>query len=233
MLNKEIVAQVIGDLRAMQIDDRISERYVLSKLKDYNSLFLKRENEQLRLYSDNNVWFSVTCLQMEPLDYTKCNDVTVNKEIPYMRSTEPIPEIYSSAIGPLIREVTTLDGSKIFRYTSPSEYKAISKRKYKDKSTAYFWFDGNRHLILPDVSFEIISITAAFRDPFRAKLIDDCKQESCINPMEDPFLCPGHLLSTVRGETVKDLFSYYKRVIEDEVADLDSNTKTQKPRNAG
>lgn len=226
--NRQVVSDVINDLRALQFDDYISERYVLSKLKAQNALFLKRENEQLRLYDDNNVWFTIGCLVMEPVDAAQCGGVQVPQKVPYVRSKESIPDIYSSAIGPLIRELYSIDGSRFYQPTTPKEYRDISRRQYKDKNQGYFWFDGDRRLVIPDSDTRVVSFTFSPVEPWKAQMADSCEQITCPEPMDDPFLCPSHLLATVKQETTKELMEFYKRVIPDEVPDLDNNTKTEK-----
>ena len=47
--------------------------------------------------------------------------------------------------------------------------------------------------------------------------------------MDDEFPCPPHLLSTVKQETIKDLFNFYKRNILTNVDALDTNIKTEHP----
>lgn len=254
MTNREIIAEVVNDLRAQQVDDRISERYVLSKLKNTNALFLKRENDKLRLYDDNNVWFLLECLEMESLDPKSYPDGckgtnTIGKIYNYTRSKYPIPQIYSAAVGPLVREVQTMDDSGLYQPTTPAEYAKIINREYRNPNIRYYWFDGSRRLVIPNSQATLVTMNAAFRDPWQVRLIDACRSTSttevstvpngdvcgptptvtsptmCPEPLDDPFLCPEHLLSTVKESATKDLFEFYKRVITDPVSDNDNNSK--------
>lgn len=254
MTNKEIIAEVINDLRALQIDDRVSQRFVLSKLKNLNALYLKRENDQLRLYDDNNVWFTIECLEMEVIDPKNYPDGckganVINKIHSYTRSKFPVPEIYSSKIGPLIREVQTMDDASFYQPTTPIEYGRIVQREFRNPNIKYFWFDGMKRLVIPNSQSKMVTLTASFREPYLARLIDACKtltetvssfvpdntcqgdvtskviMTHCPEPLEDPFLCPSHLLAVVKQDTTKDLFDFYKRNITDPVPDGDNNSK--------
>lgn len=254
MTNREIISEVINDLRALHVDDRVSERYVLNKLKTVNALLLKRENEQLRLYDDNNVWFPIECLEMEPLDPKSypdgCKGANVIAKIhSYTRSIYPIPQIYSSRNGALIREILTMDDGGIYRPTTPQEYARIVNREFQDPNIRYFWFDGQQRLVIPNSDTRLVSMTASFMEPWKAMLIDACRTKSkvtvsttqgdgcvattnqttvstvCPEPLDDPFLCPTHLLSTVKELATKDLYTFYKRNITDPVPDGDNNSK--------
>lgn len=255
MTNREIISEVVGDLRALQVDDRISERYVLAKLKMVNALLLKRENEQFRLYDDNNVWFPIECLQMEYVPAKSVPDgkssIVINKDVGFSRSLYPIPQLYSTKTGPLIREIQTMDDVGSYQPTTPLEYRRILNREFKNPNIRYFWFDGQNRLVIPNSTTEVVAMTASFVEPWKAKMIDSCAcpvrvassvvsnpacpddivysdSEPCPEPLDDPFLCPTHLLSTVKEMASKDLYDFYKRNITDPVPDNDNNSKTDK-----
>ena len=262
MTNREIISEVVGDLRALQVDDRVSERYVLTKLKNVNALLLKRENDTLRLYDDNNVWFPIECLQMEELDPKAYPDGcrgtnVINKIYNYTRSLYPIPQIYSSKVGPLIREVQTLDDAGTYQPTTPTEYARIVQREFQNPNIRYYWFDGLGRLVIPNSATRMVTMTASFREPWKAMLIDACNPTSvttvstvptgnscdtssisttttsntCPAPLDDPFLCPTHLIGTVKELATKDLFDFYKRNITDPVPDDDNNSKQDRKNN--
>jgi hypothetical protein len=259
MTNRELISEVTGDLRALQVDDRVSQRFILSKLKTINALLLKRENEQLRLYDDNNVWFTIGCLEMQELSPASYPDGckganVIGKIYNYTRSINAIPQIYSSKIGPIIREIQTLDDAGIYQPTTPTEYARIVNREFRNPNIRYYWFDGRGRLVIPNSSTKMVSITASFMEPWRAMLIDSCAQPNstvsttssgkecttgpqvitsstaCPEPLDDPFLCPTHLLSSVKEMATKDLYEFYKRNITDPVPDDDNNSKVDRSK---
>lgn len=226
MKNKEIVSEIVNDLRAMQIDDRISERYVLSKLKYFNGLFLKRENDTLRLFYYDNIWTTVECLQMEPIDVVKCLGVVIPKITSVMQSILPIPEIYSYKNGPLVKEVMPIDEGIVYQPSTIVDFNKILKREFIG-DIRYYWFR-NGHLVIPNGP-QAAHFTACFVTQSDALQLSTCNTLTCPDPMEDEFPCPPHLVSTVKQETLKDLFNFYKRNINDEVPDSDTNNKTERP----
>lgn len=234
MTNKQIISEVVNDLRALQCDDHISERFILNKLRIYNSLLLKRENEQFRLYDDNNVWFPISCLQMEYITSSVVpdgsNSMVISKVRGYSRSISPLPQLYSSKAGPLVREVMSVDDGNSYQPTTPLEYARVLKREYQNKNIRYYWFDAQGRLILPQSMVEVVQFTGAFLEPWRATLVDSCASSTCPDPLNDRFLCPSHLLSTVKEMATKDLYSFYKRTITDPVPDGDNNSKQDSHR---
>lgn len=229
MKNKEIVSEIINDLRALQIDDRISERYVLSKLRYYNGLFLNRENDTLRLFYYDNIWTTIGCVQMEEVDNSVCLGATIPKINRYMMSVSPIPEMYGYKNGPLVKEVMPIDEGVTYNPCSPNDFIKITKREFVG-DLRYYWFR-NGHLIIPNGPTGV-HMSACFVEQHKALALCACHPVLCADPMEDEFPCPAHLMSTVKQEVIKDLFNFYKRNILDNVSDLDNNVKTEKP-NAG
>lgn len=224
---REIVSEIIGDLRGHSIDDRISQRYILSKLKDVAALYIKRENDQFRLFNQQDIWTTVDCIEMEEFDKAKCCDIQIDKCQFMMRSIEELPEIFSYKGGPVIRELISIDGSTSFSPTTPLGYMNIIDREFRDKRLKYFWIE-NKRLIIPDTNIKKVRITAYFRDPYEAKQIGcmpvDITKE-CMSALDEEFQCPTHLLSTVKEHTLNILMNSYKRVVPDEMSDGNSNNK--------
>lgn len=229
MLNKEIVSEIINDLRALQIDDRISERYVLSKLRDFLGIFLRRENDQLRLYYYDYIWTTIDCLEMEEVSTTECLSTTNCKITKLTKSILPIPELYSYKNGPLVKEVFSVDEGVVYQPSTQMDFNKILKREFNN-NFKYYWFR-NGHLYIPNGP-DVVLFTGCFKIQSDALKLCSCNKIECIEIMEDEFPCPAHLLSTVKQETVKDLYNFYKRSIVDSVGDNDPNNKTTRPTNA-
>lgn len=230
MLIKEIISEIVNDLRALGLDDRVSKRYILSKLKDNAALFIKRENDLYRLFNYQDIWTTIDCLEMEQSNQIECCCISIDRCKSFMRSKHKLPTIYTYKGGPLIREVMSIDGTFTYQGTTPLGYKRILDREFKDKSLRYYWFE-NEHLVIPDSEVNVVRLTAYFRDVSKLSSINSCNEDEnnkCINPLEEEFQCPSHLLSTVKTETINNLFHYYKRNVLDTNPNNDLNMKQGK-----
>lgn len=228
MTVREITSELSHDIRAHSGDDRISPRYILSKLKDIAALLIKRENDQFRLFNQQDIWTTIDCLELQEFDKAKCCDIQIDKCRFMMRSVEELPEIFSYRAGPVIREVMSIDGSVNFLPTTPTGYKAILDREFRDKRLKYFWLE-NRRIVIPDSQVKKIKVTAYFRDHYEAKQVgctETFTSNNCQSALDEEFQCPVHLLSTVKQECLNILLNSYKRVVPDELVDGNSNNKT-------
>lgn len=232
MTNSQVTSDVVNSLRAVTLDDRISERFVLAKLRDCLGTYLKRENDVLRLYYYSDIFTTISCLEMEPIDSQSCLGIDIPKVNTYMWSKEVIPTIYSYKNGPIIREIFPIDEGNSYQPSSPIDFIKVTKREFQGP-LRYYWFR-NGHLVLPVdpnrlTAPEAVLVTACFIEQNKALSLCTCNKVTCVDPMEDEFPCPPHLLSTVKQETLKDLFNFYKRNIIDALPDSDPNSKSEKP----
>lgn len=231
MKNKEIVSEIVNDLRALNIDDHISSRYVLSKLKGFLALYIKRENDQRRLYNYDNIWLTVPCVKMIPSNDVECCGIRIPKCKTWMRSEKPIPELYLTGFGPAFKEVQSMRGDIIYYKSTVRDFEKASKRRWKSKETKYFWLE-NGHLVIPDSEIEYVTIIGYFKDRKKAKLLSECPEKmcdtqdiTCLLPMEEEFDCPDHLLAQIKQDTITNLFNFYKRVVVDDIPNLSTNQK--------
>lgn len=231
MKNKDIISEIVGDLRALNIDDRISSRYVLSKLKGFLALYIKRENDLRRLYDYDNLWLTVGCIEMVPSNDIECCGVKVPKCKTWMRSKYPVPELYYTAVGPAVKEVTSIRGDVIFYKSTPKDFQKAMKRRWQDNSVKYFWIENN-YLVIPDTEIEFVTAAIYPKDKFKAKQWSTCDTQECDpkdlcpNPLEEDFDCPSYLEAQVKSDTITNLFNFYKRNIVDDVPNLSTNQKT-------
>ena len=232
MKNKEIVSEIVNDLRALNIDDRISSRYVLSKLRGFLSLYIKRENDQRRLYNYDNIWLTVPCVKMIPSNDVECCGVRIPKCKLWMRSEKPIPELYRTGAGPAIKEVQSMRGDIVFDKSTLKDFERSAKRRWQDKTVKYYWIE-NGHLVIPDTEIEYVTLIAYFKDKKAGKLLSGCpenecdpKDLTCSLPMDEDFDCPDYLEAQIKQDTITNLFNFYKRNIVDDVPNLSTNQKT-------
>ena len=230
---RQAISEVVGDLRALQMDDHISNRYVLSKLKGYNAIFIKREADQRRLYKSSDVWYTIECFEMKPAKVSDCCNISIPFCSTFMKSVKKIPETYSTNFGNIIREVSSINNEVQYEQVTPRQYAAIQLRPFKSKKKRYYWIE-NDHIIIPNSEVELIKITAGFKDVFEAKKASACYNSAkfpCEGPLDQTFLCPEYLWEVVRSEAVKDLFNFYKRTVPDNFPDLNSDQKAPTPEN--
>lgn len=229
--NREIISDITNNLKGTRLDGRISKRMILSKLNDFAALYIRRENDQLRLWNYAHLWTTVDCIEMEEANIKDCCGITFNDCSFVMRTVKEIPELFTFKGGQLIREIYSMDGSQKFEITTPRLYKEIQNREFKNKNLKYAWLENNR-IYIPDSQVRLISLTGLFKDKHKANELSSCREineeDSCKSILDSEFICPDHLVSTVKREVLQDLLNGFMRIPADENSNLDSNIKQGK-----
>lgn len=224
--NRQAISDIITDLRAVNLDDKVPKRYILNKLRDFAALFIKRDAEMRRLLNVSDLWVDVQCVEMCEVPLVECCDVDIPDCTLVMKSKKKIPQTYETIYRELI-EIYNPTYAKEFKQISPKEYKNIKLRRFQDKRIKYYWFS-NGHLIIPDTFVEVVNIRGAFLNPAEAKALNSCEssdKNACISLLDEQFVCPDYLLPVIKQEVLKDLFNFYKRVITDESPNQNANIK--------
>jgi hypothetical protein len=223
--NRQIISDITTDLRAYNLDDKISKRFILNKLRAYAKTFIKRDAETRRLMSLTDLWVDVSCVEMCEAPLVDC----CNEDIPdctmVMRSKHKIPETYETFYGELL-EVHNPTYAKEFRQTTPKAYKNLVLREFRDKRIKYYWLS-NGYLIIPDSMVQTVSLRGVFENPAAARKLNSCltDDDKCFSLLDQPFVCPDYLESVIKQETLKDLFGFYKRVTTDENPNMNNNIR--------
>lgn len=235
MKNKEIISEIRNDLRALNIDDKISARYILAKLRGFLALYLKRENDQFRLHNLDGVWTTVECVPMVPSNNVECCGIVIPKCKLWMKSKTDIPDSYTSKYGPLLKNVTSMRGDIEFHKTTPQDYAKMLNRRYLDRSKKYYWIE-NKRIVIPDTEVEYINFDIGAKEHGKALKMSECNpggcspDNKCWEPLEEEFPCPAYLEAQVKSDTIANLYNFYKRTVVDEMPNLDVNQKTERPR---
>lgn len=226
LTNRQIISDITNDLRALNLDDRVSKRYIHNKLRDFAALFIKRDADLRRLFNISDLWTEVQCVEMCPSSLVECCDIDIPNCTVIMKSKHKIPETYETFYKEIL-EVYNPVFAKEFKQITPKEYKDIKLREFQDKRIKYFWLS-NGYLIIPDTMIDVVVLRGAFINPADAKKLNSCgdnDSSSCVGILDQPFVCPDYLLAVVKQETLKDLFNFYKRNVLDEKPNINTNLK--------
>ncbi len=224
--NRQIISDIVGDLRALNLDDRVSKKYILSKLRSYASLLIKRDADTRRLFRISEIWTNVPCVELCEVPIVECCDIDIPNCQTVMKSRRPLPELLETQNKELL-QIFNPKYSREFKLITPQEYKNIIDREYQDPRLKYFWLDDG-YIVVPDAMVTDVRIRGVFVSPADAQKLNNCvpsDQEACVSILDQPFTCPDYLVAPVKQETIKDLFGFFKRNVVDEEPDLNTNIK--------
>lgn len=220
--NRQIISGVVSFLRANNIDERFSYRYILSELRDTAQTLIKQDTDSRRIFKHTHLWKPLICgVELEETTFIECN-IDIEDSRRMMKSTERLPKTYVTNYGALIN-VSSIDGAINFTETTFDSYKISTERKYQKKANYFIISDG--YLYIPDIYVEAVRISGFWKDDEFLKFGKCKKATSCIKPLDQEFNCPDYLIAPVKQTVQKALFTSLQRPV-DELPDNNQNSKS-------
>ena len=121
----------------------------------------------------------------------------------FKRTKEKLPNIFDGLFGPIIRTVSSIDGTQELYRTDPGTWTSITKSStFKYNKRPYFWYL-NGYLYVPNVDWDAIRIEAIFDGDISEYVCDEDAQCQIRQDQILPF--PEYLFSEIEQMTVKEL----------------------------
>lgn len=213
MTGRDYVSRVRSLNKLINSDNTVTDRAIYKELRSTNSLLIKRETNQRKLWNSPNIFTSIECIEMKPVPLSECCDYTSPCTV--ARSVKKIPQISEGIFGLLAQSVFS-PGGRRFDYAAPERFANILKMGIRN-TKKYYWIY-NDFLYVSDSSIELVTLVAYFDDDFDPKEFSSCNtQEStaCINPLDKEFPCPAYLDKTLIDLVNETLNKTYMRYTTD------------------
>jgi len=199
----QAITRVRTALKAVKEDPFLTDRNIYYALIKYGETLLKREDNQYKLMKMSSIWTDLPYVELIDVDKIQAQCAGVYSGCYIKRTKEKLPKILDGSFGPLIRSVSSIDGSMELYRTEPGTYTSITKTtSFKYNKQKYFWYiDG--YLYLPDNQWDAIKVEALFDGdiaPYHCETEDQCmfRQDQRL-----PF--PEYLFSEIEQFVVKEL----------------------------
>jgi len=236
--NREFYSEIINELKAISIDSWISPYFILAKGRSVFGDFIKKSNDvEQSLYKVSEAWLELECLPLMEVAVSECN-LGIGDCKKLMRTKDRIPDTFDSRYGNLIKQVTNINFSNFYEPTTPRGYKNIQKRQDQSKKNYYFFIGGYIYIpVKGDISApEQVRIELVPQKSWEVAILNnknkpciDCK-DTCIKPLDYPFICTESLLSAVKQETVKQIAQVYLKVIPDDYPSQSKQNQAPQPK---
>lgn len=196
----EAVSRVRNALKAVKEDPFLTDRTIYYALTKYGQTLLKREDNQFRLMKISSIFKVLPYIELIDVDKVEAGCIGVYSGCYFKRSKEKLPTIFDGALGPIIRTVSSIDGTiEMFR-TDPGTWVSITKSTtFKYNTRKYFWYL-NGYLYAPNIDWDAVRMEAVFEGK-----VDACDVDPCLVRQDDPLPFPEYLFSEVEQFVIKEL----------------------------
>lgn len=223
----EIVSEILNDLKLLNMDEHVSRRYIISKLRSKTKNLISQKLLDRTLGSEQNLYKEVRCFELEMIDVVECDIVEFRTCNKLMKSKKPLPESVYSRLGMAIKEVTSIDGMFEFQPIDPKQYRRNQKRAVKDNNTCNFYVDGENYLYLPNSEVEVVNVRLLTLKPEDIEELEGCdRTKSCQSIWDMEFIVPDKLQQAVYKDTLNELAGVNRRIQPDANPDNNEYSRT-------
>jgi hypothetical protein len=196
----EAISRVRNTLKAVKEDAFLTDRTIYYSITKYGQTLLKREDNQFRLMKISSIFQVLPYVELIDVDKVEAGCLGIYSECYFKRSKDKLPTIFDGAMGPIIRTVSSIDGSiEMFR-TDPGTWVSITKSTtFKYNKRPYFWYL-NGYLYCPNIDWDAIRVEAIFEGQ-----AETCTTDDCLVQQDQPLAFPEYLFSEIEQFVVKEL----------------------------
>ena len=196
----EAISRVRNTLKAVKEDAFLTDRNIYFLLTKYGQTLLKREDNQFRLMKISSIFQVLPYLELIDVDKVEAGCIGIYSGCYFKRTKDKLPTILNGAFGPIMRTVSSIDGTiELFR-TDPGTYVSMTKTTtWKYNRSLYFWYL-NGYMYFPNIDWEAIRMEAIFEGQ-----VDTCTTDDCLIKQDQPLPFPEYLFSEIEQFTVKEL----------------------------
>lgn len=212
---KNILSEIATSVKAITLDDRISFRFLHSEFNSRLEFYFRLESKTMEIFRLFHEWTPIDIIEFIDVPtnsvgyYDSCNSLK--------RSKNKIPSYFNSVFGPTFK-LFDVTGFTEFRLINRAQYQSEINKQYKSKTPIYWIQDG--YIYIPNSSIEEAS-------GYILEKIDEniSQNEKCNLILEREVNYPQYLIDIVKKELKQDLGGIYKRIVEDEKPDNNTNNK--------
>ena len=197
----ELISQIRNQTKTVSQDNLyVSDRMVFSLIKKHASLFLYREDANMKL---TGMRFLYTTLYMEliEVDKVEANCMGLRSSCTIKRTKNKLPVAMKGYTTPLFGEVSSVDQSQFLQMTTAAAYvRKMNASDARYNKTLYFWYM-NGYLYFANIEWDAIRIEMILEED-----VDECGlPDECTDAQLSDIFIPAHLMSTIANEVVRDL----------------------------
>ena len=198
----DVLSRIRTQVKAVRQDAFLTDRVIYTFVLKHAKWLMKREDAKNRILGFSGVAQTMDFVELIEVDKVEACCTGLSSDCKIKRTKEKMPVFMQGYYGPLIRTVSSLDGSEELQPTNPNSYLAMSRSKnFKFNKAKYFWYLDD-YLYFPNLDWDAVRIEGVFEDDI-SKFT--CEEDNCMVRSDQTFNVPDYLYGELESQVFKDL----------------------------
>lgn len=201
---KETISRIRGLVKGLKQDSFLTDRFLYSLALKYAKLFIKRLDDQNKLAKYNGLYqpLAVELIEVSKAE-ASCNDIQTC--CTFMRTKNRLPELLTGSYGPIIRTVSSIDGSQDFMKTYAPQYVKMTKTTtFKYNKSKYYWLDDG-YAYFPNITWEEVLFLGMWEDSIEEYKC--CEDDCCVTRQDEQTNIPEFLFVDIENPVRAELLN--------------------------
>ena len=196
----DIISRVRNQVKGEIQDAFMTDRFIYSMVIKYAQLLMRRQDHVNKLMKFNSVWQTLPFLELIDVDKVEAECSGIQSGVTIKRTKDKLPTFFEGYWGPLIRTISSIDGSIECQPTQPGTFTSMSKTtSFKYNKTKYFWFL-NDYIYLPNVYWDAIKLEGVFEEDISKFTCDD--EDNCVPRYKQQINIPEFLYAEIEQQVL-------------------------------
>jgi hypothetical protein len=202
----EAISRVRNVIKSVKEDAFITDRFIYQLIWKYAKTLIKRESMMNEIFKYTSLFSEIPCVELIEVDKVEACCIGIKTNCTIKRTKEKLPKFLETTMGPVIREVSSLDYSVSLIRTYPTVYTNMTKTSsFKYNKNKYYWYlDG--YIYVPDVEWEAIRLQAIFEDSTEALNCSD-QSDECRSEQDRTLAIPEHMFSEIEQFVLREILT--------------------------
>lgn len=210
-------------LKERNADSTYTNQFLYSVLSEHAKWLIRREVSAGRIYVNNSFFQTLSCVDViETSTVDDCCPIKTNCKI--YRTKNKLPEMWVDNSGPVLKSVSSIDGSTDFFYTNSTTWQSKRNDPYQKMGNVKYSFFSDGYLWFPEHNPHKVNIYGFFTEDV-AILERECENcdepKPCVRFLDTQFMLPGWLEAEMMSKALQEIAGVTKKLPED--VDINKN----------
>lgn len=197
-----VCSRIREAVKAVRQDSFLTDYAIYNLFRKYAAPAIRRADERGKLMGFVSIFETLDWVDLKECDYIEAGCKGLKSYRTFRKTVSSMPMFTEGRWGPMVRSITSLDGSIPFQLTTLDNYVILAKQKnFKFNKTHYCWYL-NDHIYFPDVDYPAVRIEGMFEDDIsKYKCNYDTK---CLPRQQQSLNVPDAMLEEIENKILKE-----------------------------